>query len=211
MSTTAPNIINELSTRPIVARAQAILLHPQSEWPVIDAEPATVASLYSGYIAPLAAIAPVASLIGMSVFGIRLPFGGAYRVPLGSAIVGAIVQYVLALGGTFVLALIIDALAPTFGGQRGKIQALKVAAYASTASWLAGVFALVPMLAILGVLGLYTLYLIYLGLPAVMHAPRERALGYAAAVIVSAIVLFMITGLIAARFVSYPSLSLPVR
>jgi hypothetical protein len=178
---------------------------------VIDAEPASVGGLYAGYIAPLAAIGPVASILGLSVIGIRLPFGGTYRVPLGSAITGAVVQYVMALVATYVLALIIDALAPTFAGKRDKIQALKVAAYASTASWIAAAFALVPWLSILGILSLYSLYLIYLGLPAIMHAPRERALGYAATVIGAAIVLFMVGGFIASRFAGYPSLTLPVR
>lgn len=167
--------------------------------------------LYAGYIAPLAAIGPLASLIGMSVLGVRLPFGGTYRVPFGSAVVSAAVHYATALVATYVLALIIDALAPNFGGERNAIQALKVAAYASTAAWLAGVFAVVPGLAVFGVVGLYSLYLIFAGLPTVMQAPRDRALGYAAAVIASAIVLLVISGLIASRFVSYPSLSLPVR
>jgi hypothetical protein len=189
----------------------SILSQPRSEWAVIDAERATVGGLYAGYIAPLAAIAPLASLIGMSVIGVRLPFTGTYRVPFGSAIVGATVQYGLALAGTYVLALIIDVLAPSFSGQRSRIQALKVAAYASTASWIASVFAVVPSLSILGVVGLYSLYLMYVGLPVVMRAPRERALGYTAAVAASAIVLFMIAGAIAARFAGYPSLSLPVR
>ena len=40
----------------LVDRVKNILLSPRTEWPVIDAEPATVASLYTGYIMPLAAI-----------------------------------------------------------------------------------------------------------------------------------------------------------
>ena len=45
------------------------------------------------------------------------------------------------------------------------------------------------MLAILAVLGLYSLYLLYLGLPMLMRAPEEKALGYLlAASIVGAII-----------------------
>ncbi len=81
-------------------------------------------------------------MIGYSVFGVRVPFSGAvYRVPLGWAITSAVVSYVLTLVGVYVLALIIGALAPTFGGTRSPIQALKVAAYSSTAGWVAGIFA----------------------------------------------------------------------
>jgi Yip1 domain len=189
----------------LVQRVKQILLSPRTEWQVIEAEPTTTAELYKTYIVLLAAIGPISQVIGYSVFGITVPFVGTYRVPIGSAISGALVAYVLTLAGTYVLALIIDGLAPTFNGQRSQIQALKVAAYSSTASWLAGIFALIPGLRLLAILGLYSLYLLYLGLPIVMKSPREKALGYTVVVIVAAIVLFMIIGVIAGRFMAIPT------
>ena len=81
----------------LIARAQAILLSPKTEWPVIAAEQDTVANLYKNYIVVLAAIPAVAgfikgSLIGFSMFGITV------RTPIVSGIIGMIVSYVLALG-----------------------------------------------------------------------------------------------------------------
>jgi len=190
----------------LVARVKGIIMQPKSEWRVIDGESTTVSQLYTGYIIPLSAIPPIASVIGLSVFGISLPLLGTYRVPLGSALTSAITQYVLGLVGIYVLALIIDALAPTFAGQKDQMQALKVAAYSSTASWLAGIFALIPGLRILGLLGLYGLYLLYAGLPILMKAPAEKAMGYTVVVIICAIVIFVVIGAIAGRFVSYPAL-----
>ena len=187
----------------LVERVKRILLSPQTEWEVIAAEPATVAELYTKYIVPLAAIGPIAQFIGYSLFGISV-FGTTYRVPVGAGLTTAIVSYVLVLAGTYVLALIIDALAPTFNGQRNQIQALKVAAYSSTASWVAGVFALIPGLRILTLLGLYSCYLLYLGLPVLMKTPRDRALVYTGIVIIAAIVVFVITGTIASRFMTMP-------
>ncbi len=189
----------------LVDRVKRILLSPQPEWQVIDGEVTSPGALYTGYIVPLAAIGPLASVIGYSVFGIRVPFSGTvYRVPLGSAITSAVVSYVLTLVGVYVLALIIDALAPTFGGTKSPIQALKVAAYSSTAGWVAGIFALVPGLRMLGILGLYGLYLLYLGLPVLMKAPAERAAGYTALVVVAAIVLFVVIGVVGSRFMAMP-------
>jgi hypothetical protein len=127
-----------------------------------------------------------------------------WRTPIGTALTGALVGYVLTLIGVYVLALVIDGLAPTFDGTKSQIQALKVAAYSSTASWLAGIFALVPGLRVLGILGLYSLYLLYLGLPVLMKSPKEKALGYTVVVIIAAVVLFMIIGLVAARFTAMP-------
>lgn len=189
----------------LVERVKRILLSPRTEWEVIDAEPTAPAALYTGYIMPLAAIGPIAQVIGYSVFGIRVPFMDTYRVPIGSAITSAIAAYVLTLIATYVLALIIDALAPTFNGQRSQIQALKVAAYSSTASWVAGVFALIPGLRFLGILGLYSLYLLYLGLPVLMKAPREKAMGYTVVVILAAIVLFIVIAMIASQFMVIPT------
>jgi hypothetical protein len=189
----------------LVDRVQRILRSPRTEWEVIDNEPTTPAQLFTGYAMPLAAIGPIAQIIGYSVFGVSVPFAGHYRVPIGSAITSALVTYVLALAGTYVLGLIIDALAPTFSGQRSQIQALKVAVYSSTASWLAAIFHLIPGLRVLTILGLYSLYLLYLGLPVLMKSPRDKAVGYTAVVIVAAIVLFMLTGMLASRFLAVPT------
>jgi Yip1 domain len=189
----------------LVQRVKGILLSPRTEWPIIDTEPTTPAELYRSYVIPLAAIGPIAQIIGYSVFGITVPFVGTYRVPIGSAITTGLVAYILSLAATYVLALIIDALAPTFNAQRSQIQALKVAAYSSTAAWVAGIFALIPGLRLLAILGLYSLYLLYLGLPVVMKAPREKTMGYTAVVVLAAIVLFMVIGVIAGRFMAVPT------
>jgi hypothetical protein len=194
----------------LVERVKRILMTPRSEWEVIDAEQTTPAELYTRYIVPLAAIGPIAQLIGYSVFGISVPFVGTYRVPIGSAITQALVSYLLTLAGTYVLALIIDALAPTFNGQRSQIQALKLAAYSLTASWIAGIFALIPGLRILTLLGLYSLYLLYLGLPVLMKTPREKALGYTVVVIIAAIVLSLIIGAIAGTFMRVPGAGMTI-
>jgi hypothetical protein len=99
----------------------------------------------------------------------------------------------MALVGVFVLSLIIDALAPTFGGQKNSIQALKVAVYSYTPAWIAGVLQIVPLLGILGIFpALYGLYLLYLGLPQLMHSPQEKALPYTVVVVVCAIVLSVV-------------------
>ena len=188
----------------IVDRVKRILLSPRTEWEVIDAEQTTTAALYTGYIMPLAAVGPVAHLIGATVFGIPVPFVGTIRIPFGSALMQAVIAYVLALAGTYILALIIDALAPTFSAQRGQIQALKLAAYSSTAAWVAGIFALIPWLSPLMIVALYSLYLFYLGLPVLMKSPREKVLPYTGVVILAALVVFLVIGAIAGRFSGIP-------
>jgi hypothetical protein len=177
----------------LVDRVKRLLLQPKEEWQVIDQESVDVVDLYKSYIAPLAAIGPLCSAIGMSMVGTSLAGVGTFRVSFGSALVQSVVLFGLMLGGVYVIALIIDALAPTFGAQRSKSQALKLAAYASTASWLGGVFTLIPMLGVLGLLAaLYSLYLFYLGLPILMRVPEGRTIGYTAVVVLSTVVLFIV-------------------
>jgi Yip1 domain len=190
----------------LVDRVKNILLSPSKEWEVIDGETATVASLYTGYILPLAAITPICQAIGYSVFGISLPFVGTWRTPISSAITSAVVTYVLTLVGVYLLSLIIDNLAPTFGGTRSSIQALKVAAYSYTAAWVAGIFTLIPGLRILTILGLYSLYLLYLGIPVLMKSPKEKALGYTAVVLLVGIIISFVIGAVASRFMGGPSM-----
>jgi len=186
----------------ITERIKGILLRPKEEWQTIAGETTTVSELYKNYIFILAAIGPVASFIGMSLVGISLPMGGVVRVSIARGIASAIVQYGLTLVGVYVLAYIIDALAPTFSGEKNLGQAFKLAAYSGTPGWLVGVFALIPFLGILGILGLYGLYLLYAGLPVLMKSPKEKSTGYTVAVIVTAIVIFVVIGAVSRAFIS---------
>ncbi|HEX7606712.1 MAG TPA: YIP1 family protein, partial [Usitatibacter sp.] len=103
------------------------------------------------------------------------------------------VSYVLSLGCVPVLALLIDALAPGFGGEKNFIQALKVSAFAPTPLWLAGVFSVIPSLWIIGaLLSIYSLYLLYVGLPILMKTPEDKAIACVAVVIMAAIVLVVV-------------------
>jgi hypothetical protein len=195
----------------LVERVKGILLKPKEEWQTISRETTTIPELYKTYIVILAAIGPVASIIGMSIVGMRLPFGGYFRLPITTAITSAVVNYILTLVGVYILALIIDALAPTFSGEKSITQAFKVAAYSFTPGWIVAIFTIIPVLGILGILGLYGLYLLYVGLPVLMKSPREKSVGYTIAVIIAALVIFLVIGYISSAFISYPtsSISMP--
>ena len=180
----------------LVTRAKAILMTPKQEWAAIDSEPLNVAALLTGYVIPLALIGPIARFIGFSIFG----FGGLFRLSIGSGISMAIVSFILAIVGVFVLAWVINALAPSFGAKQDMPQAIKLAAYSMTAAWIAGIFYLLPALSMLALIGaLYSLYLFYVGLPILMKAPEDKTPGYAIAVIVACIVVFYIIGVITSR------------
>jgi len=165
----------------LIQRVKAILVTPQTEWPVIAREGSDTAGLFTHYVAILALIPAVCGFIGSSLIGRYAPFMGG--------LVGAVVGYLLTFVAVFVVALIVDALAPNFGAQKNFANALKLTVYSYTPSWLAGVFLLIPGLSFLTILGLYGLYLLWLGLPPLMQAPRDKALPYAGAVVLAALII----------------------
>jgi len=181
----------------LVDRAKNLILTPAAQCDKISAETHTVQGLYTGWIMILAAIPAIAAFVGYSIIGIGV-FGMSYRVPVVSGIASAIATYLLTLGGVYVFALVIDALSPTFGGEKNFMQAFKVAAFSPVASWLAGVFSILPALSILGLLGLYSLYLLYVGLPRLMKTPAEKALPYTVVVILVGIVISLVAGAVSA-------------
>ena len=118
-------------------RTKNILLKPSAEWERIDQESASISGIYRKHVFALAAVPVLAGLIGSLVFGYSA-LGIPYRPPLVPTLVSALLQYGLTLAGVFVLALVINALAPRFEATRNKVQAFKVAAYSATAAWVAG-------------------------------------------------------------------------
>ncbi|RDI96999.1 YIP1 family protein [Dyella solisilvae] len=191
----------------IFSRIKAILSTPQTEWPVIAAEPDSVAGLYRGYICIVAALPAIAhfikgSLIGYGAVGVNL------HLPLGMGLLGMVLRYLLTLLATYVVALVVNALAPTFGGQKDPLQGLKSVAYAWTAGWVGGVGVILPwigwLVAIAGVI--YGIYLLYLGLPHTMRCPQDKAGGYTAVTVIIAIVLSWIIGLTVAAMIGTATL-----
>lgn len=191
-------------SKPLVQRVRDLLVQPKPEWAVIDREPATVASLFTSYVMILAAIPPVAMAIGLFLF---VPRGNVYGVAIGlstgSIVAGMVVQYLLGLLSVYVVALIIDALAPTFGSRKDQVQAMKVAAYYPTAVWVASILLLIPALGAIAALvgAIYSLYLLFVGLPILMKTPPDKAVAYFVVTLIAAIVVLGIVNAVVNRVV----------
>lgn len=179
----------------LLQRVLDILMRPRDTWLQIDAEDGNPARIYLGYLVFLAAIPAVAGFIGYSLIGVGA-FGISVRVPVVQGLVSMVVGYVLSLAMVYVLALIANMLAPRFQAQQDMGSAFKLVAYASTAGMLGGVFSILPSLAMLGLLAaLYSVYLLYSGIPVLMKAPQEKAVGYTAALVVCGILAGIVVGL----------------
>jgi hypothetical protein len=187
-------------TTDLTGRVKRLLLAPRAEWAAIDQERADVAGLYLRYVGPLAVFYALCTLLGWLLFGV-----GFLRLqpPIATLIGDTILTILIHLLMVSVFALVVDALAPAFGAQKHFDQAFKLAAYSPTASWLGGVFLIVPMLAPLAFLaGLYSLYLVFTGLPRLMRPGEGQAMIYTIVAILCAVGLFFVVSwlLISIRF-----------
>jgi hypothetical protein len=172
----------------IVGRVKRLCLSPATEWAVIAGERATLVTLMTEYVLPLAALSAIGSFLGSVFSGEGLAF----------ATRAVITDLVLSLIAVVVLSVIIDALAPTFGAVKSHESAAKVAAYAPTPTWVAGVFHIIPplgrVIALAGILSF--LYLLYVGLMRVLESPHDKAVGYALVVILIALVVLSVVSYI---------------
>lgn len=175
----------------LVQRAINIITQPRPEWSRIDAEPATVAGLFTGYAVILALL----PLIGTLLMG--LLFGGVFGFTF--LLVTGLVGYVVGLAVLFGMILIAKALAPSFGGAASDTAAAKLLIYAATPVWLAGILNFIPGINIIVMLVgfAYAAYLLYLGSAIVMKIPADKAVAFTIVVVLIWIVLsFVVTAIL---------------
>lgn len=180
------------ATRNVIDRAKNIITQPAKEWDVIALEQPNTSQIITGYVLPLAGAAAIAAFIGYGfvVSGVRISGieWGIYQ---------ALTVLVTAFVSVFICAMVIDALAPSFGSEKNMGRSVQLVAYSFTPGWIGGLLAIYPPLAIIGGLfGLYGLYLMYIGLPKMKKTPQDKQVSYFVVSIITVIVIYFIMGLI---------------
>ncbi len=190
----------------LLNRVKNIILSPKSEWQVIQAEQTTVKDIIFKYVAILAAIPPVASIIGM---GIIVGFSFMHTTMLGSLVASllwSVLSYISSIIAVIVSAAIINALAPVFKSMKDYPKALKVVAYSYTPVWIAGVLNVIPAFYwLMFILSLYSIYLLYLGLRQLMGLSQNKALGYTVVFIIVIIAIEIAISFLVVRYIPMPA------
>ena len=175
-----------------------MVLSPAAEWRRIEPESGNVGYVFTNYVAFVAAIPPICMFLRRGVLGWAGPrlrhlhHGGFF-----SSLFGGIVHYLVTFVALYVMAVLIDGLAPTFSAPKNPQNALKLSVYSMTPIWLAGVFALIPGLGFLRLLAvIYGVYVLWLGLPILMKCPPDKTGPYALAILVCAIILSIVVSAI---------------
>lgn len=181
----------------LIDRAKNILLTPKTEWDVINSETPDTQKITTTYVIPLVAIGAIAAFIGWGFIG-----KSYYGFALKSTELGIRYALIALIGGiasVFLMAFVVDALAPTFKSEKNFGKSFQLAAYSYTAGWVGAILNIIPSIAIVGSLfGLYGLYLLYLGLPKLKKTPQDQITGYFVASLVAMIVASFVIGLILA-------------
>ncbi len=186
----------------LITRVKNIVLRPDSEWPDIATERGGAASLMR-YVATLALIPTICRFAGDSIIGVSVSVG-TFRVPLLTGLIGMAIGYIFEFVAVYAVALIINALAPSFRSQHNFRNALKLSVYSFTPAWLAGIFFLIPGLHFLAILGLYGFYLLWTGMTPLMGTPRDRTLLYAFTVLIAAIAITIILSIVQGAISAIP-------
>ena len=161
--------------------------------------PTTVSAIMLKYVAVLAVIPFVATLIGnLWFYALFVPFGFGLGGSLYAyAFVAAILYYILDIVAVYVISIVIKMLAPTFNSTADQIKSLKLAAYIYTPVFLISILYIIPIVSILVILGvLYGLYILYIGLPIMLATPKEKALTYVIVVVIATFVIYLVIGAI---------------
>jgi hypothetical protein len=183
-----------------IERAKNIIASPNKEWDVIALEQPNTSQIITNYVLLLAGAAAIAAFIGFGLVGFNGIFGRYATIEWGiyyalRVLVGAIV-------GVFISALVIDALAPSFGSEKNMGRSVQLVAYSYTPAWIGSLLAIYPPLAIIGALaGLYGFYLMYIGMPKLKKTPADKHAGYFIVSIVTILVVYFVIGLIMSRIV----------
>jgi hypothetical protein len=162
----------------IISRVKNILVTPKTEWVTIEAERLPSTQVLTSYLLLLALIPAVGQLIGQGFIGttvLGIKVGGTLSIGIRSALV----SYISAIGGAYLVAWIINLLATSFGSEKNFNQAFALVVYANTATYVVGVFYILPALSMLAMIaGLYSLYLLYIGLQPMMKTPADKTVVY---------------------------------
>jgi len=169
-----------------VARVKAILIDPAAAWRGFEKDIGDPAYLLSRYVAVLALIPALSSFVGAMLIGVVAPSGTILRTDLIGGLFGAIFSYAASCAIVVLLGLIIDLLAPRFGGRRDFEDAFKLAVYSFTPLWLAGIFLLLPGLRFLLLTGVYGIYLFWLGAPRLAKVPEQQAANFTLVIVICA-------------------------
>lgn len=182
----------------IVQRVTNIMLRPRQEWLVIETEQPNVTRLIGGYALVLAMVPALASVLKYGILGYN--FLGLTTRSLGTGIQQGLTHLLGSLVAVYLLAWVINELAPSFESPKNFGRSLQLAVYSYTPQWLAGILILFStrLNMVIFLISLYAIYLLATGIPVLKETPRDKVTGYVSLTIIAMIVIGLLVGMVLA-------------
>lgn len=183
----------------LVQRVINIITKPKQEWEVIAQETPSVPKIFTGYALLLMLIPAIAQIIGLGLIGKKVGFG-LWSVTVKSwewGIYTGISTFIGSLISIYLVAIIIDMLAPSFGSEKNFGRSFQLAVYAWTPAWIAGIFYIIPSLGIIaGLASIYSLVLLFFGIAPLKKTPADKLTVYFIVSLITVIVVYFVVALI---------------
>jgi hypothetical protein len=171
----------------LINHVLGLLLNPKAEWQSIKREEKSIIQCYLELILILALIPPFAGFYGTTEIGWQIGWEQPVKLTSASALLIAVLYYVVILIAIFVVGKAIHWMATTYGSTPSLAACVRLAAFTATPLLLIGVMQFYPVLWVNFVVGLaalaYTVYLLYTGVPIMMDISKERGFLFSSAVI----------------------------
>jgi hypothetical protein len=171
----------------LINHVLGLLLNPKQEWRIIKQEDKSIAACYLELIVILALIPPFAGFYGTTQIGWQIGWEQPVKLTVDSALLIAVLYYLVILVAIFVVAKAIHWMATTYGATPSLAECVRLAAYTATPLLLVGIMQFYPVLWVNFLAGLaalaYTVYLLYTGVPIMMDISVERGFLFSSAVV----------------------------
>ncbi len=167
------DVAKRINVNDLISQLQSLIQTPVAALERLKSESASVRDLFEKYVLPLVVIPALCSFIGFALLG---PVG------LGAGIKALLLRVVFGLAGFYLLMLLVQALAPHFGGTNSQVDILKWAIAGSFITAAASTLDLLRFLPFVGfiitavqlVAVVYSIYILWLGQPILLGITGSR-------------------------------------
>jgi hypothetical protein len=146
------------------SRIKGMLLTPQAEWDAVARDAPSTGVLLRRFLLPLSALAPFATIAGMSVFDAKWSAEYGYSMLGDRAVHIAVATFVFEIASVYMLAAVLYFLARSERQRPSFLVALRVAVFGSIPVLLSGAALVIPAGMVVTLMAaMYAFYLYYLG------------------------------------------------
>ncbi|MGB0721862.1 MAG: Yip1 family protein [Gammaproteobacteria bacterium] len=171
----------------VLGHVIGMFINPETEWERIRAKSCDIGTCMVTHVLLLAALPPVAGLVGTTQIGWRIGARAPVKLTFESGLMLAVAYYLAMIVGVLSIGYTVHWMAQTYNSQASLGDAVALAAYTATPLFLIGVMQLYPVLWMNFLVGLpalaYTVYLLYTGVPILMRVEPERGFLFSSAVL----------------------------